>query len=230
MLESYFAPRAAQRQDGSGCSTAPLCSDVCWVRDARSPTGTDDSQGRKRLAPLAEVSGPQEAAVTVGYVAAAWLLGRPPRPQGEDSVDGRTLRYLLIVNLALKMKEEERRRGGGSGRRRSTRRPCSYSTAGCSKLRSSPWPNLTHGVLGMATSPARRRRGRGRRRGRKRLLKSSFQCSSSRTARPWKSGHSLLPALRLWQSCPVSGCCFGNGYMYMRQPPEVSGIFPGFPS
>ena len=36
--------------------------------------------------------------------------GRPLRPQGEDSVDGRTLRYLLIVNLALKMKEEEEAR------------------------------------------------------------------------------------------------------------------------
>ena len=154
MRESYLAPRAAQRQDGFGCSTAPLCSDVCWVRDARSPTETD-SQGRKRLAPLAEVSGLQEAAVTVGYVAAAWLLGSPPRP--EDSVDGRTLRYLLIVNLALMMKEEKEAEAGGGGVR-----GAHAATRPCSKLRSSPWPNLAHGVLGLATSPARRSTGRGR--------------------------------------------------------------------
>ena len=37
-LESRLAPRAAQRQDGPGCSPAPPLS-------ARGPTGTDDSQG-----------------------------------------------------------------------------------------------------------------------------------------------------------------------------------------
>ena len=44
-LESCLAPRAAQRQDGPGCSPAALRSEVCWARDARSPTGIDDSLG-----------------------------------------------------------------------------------------------------------------------------------------------------------------------------------------
>ena len=44
-LESCLAPRTALRQDGPGCSPAPLRSKVCWARDARSPTVTDDSQG-----------------------------------------------------------------------------------------------------------------------------------------------------------------------------------------
>ena len=63
----------------------------------------------KRPAPLAAVSEPQEAAVTVGCVAATGSLGSL---QGGDGIDGRTIRYLLKVNLARKKKgeEEERRK------------------------------------------------------------------------------------------------------------------------
>ena len=64
----------------------------------------------KRPAPLAEVSGPQKAAVTVGYVAAAVPVGSPLLLQGGDGVDGRTIRYLLKVNLARTKKEEEKER------------------------------------------------------------------------------------------------------------------------
>ena len=64
----------------------------------------------KRPAPLAESSGPQEAAVTVGYVAAAGPMGCPPRLQGEDGIDDRTTRFLLRANLALKKEEEKVRR------------------------------------------------------------------------------------------------------------------------
>ena len=45
-----------------------------------------------------------------GYVAAPVLLRSAPRLQGEDSIDGRTLRYLLDVNLTLKKQKEEARR------------------------------------------------------------------------------------------------------------------------
>ena len=37
------------------------------------------------------------------------LLGSAPRLQGEDNIDGRTLRYLPEVNLTLKKQEEEAR-------------------------------------------------------------------------------------------------------------------------
>ena len=78
-----------------------------------------------RRARLAEVSGPQEAAVTVGYVAAAVPVGSPPLLQGGDGIDGRAIRYLLNVNLARQKKrggegeeeggEGEGEKGGGGG-------------------------------------------------------------------------------------------------------------------
>ena len=51
-----------------------------------------------------------------GYVAAPVLLGSAPRHQGEDSIDGRTLRVLLEVSLLKKQEEEEARAGGGGAR------------------------------------------------------------------------------------------------------------------
>ena len=80
----------------------------------------------KRPEPLGEVSNPHVGAVTVGHVAA-------PRPllstqlladTAAETVDARTVKYLLQKTLAQK-KEEERRRGGKrwrSSRKRSTRR------------------------------------------------------------------------------------------------------------
>ena len=61
-----------------------------------------------------------------------------------------------------------------------------------------------------------KRRKRKTKRKRK-VNKSYCRPSSSRAVRPWKSGHSSQRALRLWQSCPVFGCCFDSGYMYMRR-------------
>ena len=63
-----------------------------------------------RLAPLAEVAGPQVRAATVGYVAAAGPLLVVPSLAGGDSVDGTALRFLLKQTLALQKEEEEERR------------------------------------------------------------------------------------------------------------------------
>ena len=63
-----------------------------------------------RPASLAEVCGPQKAAATVGYVAAAVPVGSPPLLQGGDGIDGRTTRCLLKVNLARTKNEEEKER------------------------------------------------------------------------------------------------------------------------
>ena len=65
------------------------------------------SAAGNRLAPLVEVSGPEEAAVTVGNVAVAGSLGSAPCLQGDDGIDGRSIRYLLAVNLARKKQQEE---------------------------------------------------------------------------------------------------------------------------
>ena len=67
-----------------------------------------------RPAPLAEVSGPQVRAATVGYVAARppliWWGPKLLADSSAEAIDGRTLRYLLKMNLARKEEEEEERR------------------------------------------------------------------------------------------------------------------------
>ena len=47
--ESCSAPRAAQCQAGPACSPAPLRSEVCWARDARSPTGDRRQPGQRQV-------------------------------------------------------------------------------------------------------------------------------------------------------------------------------------
>ena len=97
----------------------------------RRPTGTEDSGNREgevhemhdgiraqkrplpgtRPEPLAEVSEPQGPAATVGYVAARppliWWGPKLLADSSAKAIDGRTLRYLLKMNLARKKEEEE---------------------------------------------------------------------------------------------------------------------------
>ena len=89
-LRAALASRAAQRQDGPDCSPAPLRSEVCcWARDARSPTGTDDSQGsgrcaallsRKQLPPGAPgLTGSRRSGRRSGSSGTPWIRSSPHR-------------------------------------------------------------------------------------------------------------------------------------------------------
>ena len=116
---------------------------------------------------------PQVRAATVGHVAAAGSLGRPPRLQGEDGVDGTTLCHLLEKSLALKKKKEKEEE---------------------EELRLLAVPPQLHALPGSSspgsrsswalTPPNWRAGGRGRRKRKKKLPRKS---SASRWLRVWVS-------------------------------------------
>ena len=70
----------------------------------------------------------------------------------------------------------------------------------------------------------------GRMRRKKRRKKRLPEVSSSRALRTWKPGHYSLRALRVWQSVPVSECCFrfDSGYMFIASVLEAFSLFSGF--
>ena len=84
------------------CSTGhgdPPILPVSTKNDAPRGQKTVTSAGGKRLEALLEVAGPQEAAVTVGHVAASAPLLVVLSLRVADSVDGTTVSYLLKVAL-----------------------------------------------------------------------------------------------------------------------------------
>ena len=154
-----------------------------------------------RPAPLAEVSGPQEAGVTVGYVVAAVPVGSPPLLQGGDGIDGRTIRYLK-VNLARQKKEEEkerrRRREKAKKERRARSGRCGWP--GLRRWRSSSWMKGA-GPQMHPPRPARRGgRKTGRRRRREFLLHVLLVCSCGDVGSACAFALRFLPGAVFWRS------------------------------
>ena len=98
---------------GWPCAKLSTTLRLRWREVRTQPQGGQKTHKAGARLGVFEEPEPQARAATVGYVAAAGSLGRPPRLQEEGSVDGTTLRYLLKKSLALKKKEEAAEGGGG---------------------------------------------------------------------------------------------------------------------
>ena len=96
--------RAAERR-----STEPEDSHQGRGRDSQRPTGTEDSTSWDSAGARC-LRCPAVTAVTVGSVATAVLLGSAPRLQGDDAIDGCTVRFLLQRNQARQREEGKARR------------------------------------------------------------------------------------------------------------------------
>ena len=152
----------------------------------------------------------QEAAVTAGYVAAA--VGSPPLLQGGDGVDGRTIRYLLKVNLARTKKEEEERRREEleQAKKEKEKRSGTCSFTGQRRRRSDLWPPKLRPPHPPRPHPTRRKKKRKKvvPKTWRRPLPQQVACRSARVGmRLRRQGHGFALALRgsgarllFWQS------------------------------